>query len=355
MRHRAASRALLTASISLILLASCSADEPTPQRPPEAATTEISKPGEDWRRVGIRDVEVLAPAPWKFDYEAIRPDCIDAGNPGDPWTKDVPAAPYVTLGTPHRGVPAIGCLRKRQPGDPDPAFGALPFPLWQPFVKLDQARPDLEDPARTDGEWQYRGWKMTRHTVSGVQITVLAPPDRPTLGHSVLSSVRQVRTTTVGCEADSPAAARRFSRPKGAPIPAPEAVESITVCHYSRIPGSRGLDGSRQITGQAAQELVEAIRDAPRSGGPDQPQHCVPDMYGDSAIALRFFGREDSTSPLAEAYVYFDWCFGNGIFDSTGSRHLTKANCAPLFARPPVTLWSGQRVVVEACGPLARG
>jgi hypothetical protein len=337
---------------------SCSSGEPTLERPPEVDTAEVGtgetpEPDEGWRWVGIRDVEVLAPATWKFDYEAVRPDCIDAGNPRDPWARDVPAAPYVTLGTPNRVVPAIGCNRKRNPGDPGPAFGALPFALWQPFVKFSQARADLEDPSHTDGEWEYRGWKLTRRTVSGVQITVLAPPYRPTLGQIVLSSVRQVQTTTLGCEADSPAAARRFARPTGAPIPVPEAVAAVAVCHYSRIPGISGLDGSRQITGQAAQKLVEANRGAPSSGGPDEPQHCSPDMFGDSAIALRFFGRGDSTSPLAEAYVFFDWCFGNGIFDSAGARKLTKANCAPLFARPPVTFWSGQSVVVEACGPSA--
>lgn len=354
-KRRAGLRASLAAFISLIPLTSCASGEPSSERPSEVDTAETPEPGEDWHWVGIRNVEVLAPATWEFDYEATRPDCIDAGNPRDPWAKDVPAAPYVTIGTPQRAVPAIGCLRERQPGDPGPEFGALPFSLWQPYVKLDQARPDLKDPARTDGEWQYRDWTLIRQTISGVQITVLAPPDRPTLGQSVLSSVRRVRTTSLGCEADSPAAAERFAQPKGAPIPVPEAVETIAVCHYSRIPGISGLDGSRQITGQAAQELVEAIRDAPSTGGPDAPQHCLPDMYGDSALTLRFFGREDSTSPLAEAYVYFDWCFGNGIFDSAGARKLTKANCAPLFARPPVTFWSGQGVVVEACGPLASG
>ena len=53
--------------------------------------------------------------------------------------------------------------------------------------------------------------------------------------------------------------------------------------------------------------------------------------------------------------AYYDWCFGNGIFDSAGASRLTKANCAPLFARPPVTFGSGQMIVVDGCGPLATG
>lgn len=76
-------------------------------------------------------------------------------------------------------------------------------------------------------------------------------------------------------------------------------------------------------------------------------------MYGDRAIALRFFvSSEEATAPLAEAYVYYDWCFGNGIFDSDGARKLAKANCAPLFAEAPISLRVGQRPVVDVSGPL---
>jgi hypothetical protein len=257
------------------------------------------------------------------------------------------------VGTPNRGVPAIGCLRKREPGESGPAFGDLPFSLWQPFVKLEQARPDLDDPGRMDGDWRYRDWQLTRDTIDGVQVTVLAPPERPALGRRVLSSARQVETTTLGCESTSPVQAEQFAQPSGAPLPGAKSVEAIAVCEYSRSPGSAGLEGSRRITGQAARDLVEAIKHAPRSGGPNRPQNCVRDMYGDMAIALRFFGsREETTSPLAEAYVYYDWCFGNGIFDSEGVSKLTRANCAPLFAQAPISLWSGQEPVAEMCGPL---
>ena len=98
---------------------------------------------------------------------------------------------------------------------------------------------------------------------------------------------------------------------------------------------------------------MQAINDAPLGGGPDQPTHCVRDMYGDRAFALRFFATgDDTTSPLAEAYVYYDWCFGNGIVAADRKHRLTKANCAPLFSKPPISLWSGSIPVVDACGPL---
>lgn len=307
-----------------------------------------------WRWVSYRDVEVKAPAAWNFDYEAVRPDCIDRRAPhDDQWAKDVPRAPYVMVGVPSRVIPSIGCFARPEPGDPDPAFGDLPFALWQPFVKLDEARPDLDYPDRVDGQWQYRDWRLTRTTVDRVQITVLASPDDPSVGGRVLDSVRRVEITSLGCEPGSPVQAQRFAEPSGAPVPPAAEVSSVAVCEYSRMQGHAGLEGSRRISGEAARELVEAINTAPSGGGPDDPENCVDDMYGDRAIALRFFATSESTgAPLAEAYVYYDWCFGNGIVDAHGKRHLTRADCAPLFAAPPISFWSGQGQVVAVCGPL---
>lgn len=317
----------------------------------EPPTTSPEDPA--WRWVAFRDVEVQAPAAWRFDYEAIRPDCIIPGEPDGPWTKDVPRAPYVTVGVPSRPVPLIGCFGGPATGGPDPAFGPLPFALWQPFVKLDEARPDLDYPDRKDGEWQYRGWRLTRTTVDQVQVTVLGSPEDPSVASRVFDSVRRVPITTVGCETGSPVQGRRFATPSGPSVPPAHLVGFVAVCEYSRNQGHAGLQGSRRISGKAARELVLAINNAPVGGGPDTPSHCVDDMFGDMAIALRFFSPgEEPDSPLAEAYVYYDWCFGNGIVDSAGKRRLTKANCAPLFTEPPISLWSGQRQVVEVCGPL---
>lgn len=323
---------------------------------PGPATPETSGPVDNsWRWIAFRDVEAQAPAAWDYDYEPVRPDCIRIGvdaSEGDIWRADVPDRPYVTVGVPNRMVPAIGCVRRPQPGDPDPAFGALPFALWQPYVKLDEARPDLADSDRQNGRWQYEGWQLTRTTLGRVQITVLASPDDPDLAETVMASARQVETTTLGCPTTSPVDAQQFTKPTGAPVPAAVDVAAVAICEYSRRPGHDGLEGSRRINGDAARQLVEAIHDAPAGSGPDRPQNCVHDMYGDQAIALRFFGLDETTQPLAEAYVYYDWCFGNGIVDSDGSRQLTFANCHPLFARPPITLWSSSAGIAETCGPL---
>jgi hypothetical protein len=353
MKRRTVLGCCVAVSTCLILVAGCASLDSNSESDPAGGTTAAAADAE-LRWVGLRGVEVQAPADWANNYEAVRPDCIDPDSPqNDPWARDVPDAPYVAVGTPNRPVPLIGCLRQRESGDPGVAFGDLPFSLWQPFVKLEQARPDLEDPGRADGHWQYRDWQLTRDTIDGVQVTVLAPPDTPALGRDVMGSARQMETTSLGCGSTSPVLAEQFAQPSGGPVPAAKSVAAIAVCEYSRTPGSVGLEGSRRITGPEARDLVEAINDAPHSGGPDRPQHCVRDMYGDRAIALRFFARrEETTAPLAEAYVYYDWCFGNGIVDAQGVKKLTRANCAPLFAEAPISLWSGQKPIVEACGPL---
>lgn len=319
--------------------------------PAEPTTTGTEDPA--WRWVGYRNVEVKAPSAWDFNYEALRPDCIIPGELEGQWTKDVPRAPYIMVGALNRPVPAIGCFGGSAAGDPDPAFGHLPFALWQPFVKLDEARPDLNYPDRQDGQWKYRQWRLTRATVGQVQITVLAPPDDPSLGATVLSSARKVKITSLGCETSSPVQGQRFAEPSGSPVPAAEEVGAVAVCEYSRWQGHAGLEGSRRISGDAARDLVDAIHTAPSGGGPDQPRNCADDRYGDAAIALRFFAASEETeSPRAEAFVYYDWCFGNGVVDSASKRQLTQANCAPLFAEPPINIWSGQRQVIAVCDPL---
>lgn len=306
---------------------------------------------DDWRWVAFRDVEVKVPPTWWHDYETLLPGCVQRPlRRGDPWASDVPRAPYVTVGTPSRPVPMIGCLGRPKPGDPDPAFGALPFELWQPFVKLDLARPDLDRPERDEGTWEHRGWHLTRRTTHGVQITVLAQD--PDVAKGVFDSLRTVETTALGCPTNAPLIRGRFPVPVAAPVPRAEDVEAVAICQYARADAftEGGLEASRRLAGDDARRLTTAIHAAPRVGGPDTPDNCVKDMVGDRALLLRFFGDEGDA--LGEAYVYYDWCFGNGIVDSTGSRRLTRESCSPLFAEPPISLWSGQQPVVKACGPL---
>ncbi|HXH78096.1 hypothetical protein [Nocardioides sp.] len=300
----------------------------------------------EWKWIGLHAVEVRAPARWDFGREVVRPDCIDPDDPNDPWAEGVPTAPYVTVTPVQRASPMIGCTAPR-PGNPDPAFGDLPLPLWQPHVRLDVAVPDASQlPDRVDGQWTHQGWRLSRRTYDDVQISVLTSPDAADIAEQVFDSARTVETNHVGCQTSSPFTAG-FPQPDGDPVPPAVDVQSIAVCDYSRISGAEWLQGSWRMTGQQAQDLAAAIVASPAGQGPDEPQNCSPDMFGDSAVVLRFFDADDSL--LADAYVYTQWCFGNGIVTSSGSHMLTAKNCPPIFSRPEVTWWGGQAQVMRVC------
>lgn len=316
--------------------------------PANPEPTAVDDPDTRW--VAFHDVEVAVPTGWAFDFEALRADCISDGGPDDMWAQDVPPAPYVMVGGEGRPSPAIGCTRERRPGDPGPEFGDLPFALWQPYVRLGRSRPDLEgqQPSRRDGTWVYEGWTLTRSTIGDVQVSVLAAPGDLDLGDAVVSSARLVETTTTGCDPESGVRAEEFAVPDGPPVPDAAEVGAVAVCLYGRT-YEAGLLGSRLLTGSTAQDLTRAITDAPTGGGPNAPNGCVDYMYGDYGVALRFFGSEDTGDPIGEAYVYFDWCFGNGVFDAAHEYRLTRDNCAPLFSEPPVTLWGGSGPAFGLC------
>ncbi|MCW2766105.1 MAG: hypothetical protein JWO11_2064, partial [Nocardioides sp.] len=95
----------------------------------------------------------------------------------------------------------------------------------------------------------------------------------------------------------------------------------------------------------AAEDLLAGIKSAPTGGGPDHRDQCVPDAYGDHSIALRF--HHDGATD--DAYVYYDWCFGNGIDDGTTRFELTADNCAPLFG-DGLTAWQYMSFLRTRCG-----
>ena len=298
-----------------------------------------------WQWVGLHAIEVRAPIGWGYAREAVRPDCINPDDPKDPWGTAVPVAPYVTVTSLQQAVPLIGCTAPR-PGNPDPAFGDLPFALWQPHVRLDAVTASTSQ--QPGGRWTHEGWRLSRRTFGDVQVSVLTPPEGSDIAEQVFASARTVETNHLGCATATPFS-EGLPEPGGAPVPPAADVEAIAVCDYSRIDGAEGLQGSWLMKSQQARDLTSAVLDSPTGQGPDKPQNCSPDMFGDSAVALRFLG--DSDAVLADAYVYTQWCFGNGIVTSSGSRMLTEENCSPIFSRPEVAWWSGQAAVMRLCRP----
>jgi hypothetical protein len=86
----------------------------------------------------------------------------------------------------------------------------------------------------------------------------------------------------------------------------------VAVCQYlTHGTDQPGLLASRLLTGPPADAELAAPQAAPTGGGPANPQDCIPDGWGDSAVVLRL----TSGGQTQEMYGYYEWCFGNGFDD----------------------------------------
>ena len=229
------------------------------------------------------------------------------------------------------------------PGENHPeVFGPAPERFWATHVALE---PAIEGP---DIEVTDRAWTVTTHTVGQVRVRVLTRDSDTALGEDILASARRFSVDHNGCEPTSRVQAAEFQRPEPYDITRIEKAESISICQYARFPeGQRpALMGSRRLQGAEADALLAGLQTAPPGTGPDRPQNCVPDMYGDSAVSIRI--HHDGASH--DVYAYYHWCFGNGTDDGVQHRELTADTCAPLFD-PPVVLWSYSSHLRPLCNP----
>lgn len=308
------------------------------EAPARESTGPAPAPGFDGptREVSWRGVAVDVPADWP-----------DASGPGSDWCAArggrggslYPTRPYVAVDRTYAATLAIGC-----PGSgaaPD-GLGAAPERLWAPHLAF-----ELPIGTVPDGATTFQGWTLSTRTVAGVRITLLTDAATADLVDPILDSARPVDTDANGCESTSPVQAEEFVRPEPAfDVAGIDRVDAIAVCQYDRSAGTTapGLLGSRRVEGSAAQDLLDAVRAAPAGGGPDAPRHCVQDRYGDTALAVRL---EDG-DVVRDLYVYYEWCFGNGLDDGTTRRELTPASCVPLWGGR-VNLWGGSSEPVSRC------
>lgn len=306
---------------------------PVPESSPSVTASGFEEPT---RQVSWRGVAVDVPAAWP-DETGPGPDwcASDDGRGGSLY----PTHPYVAVDRTYGLTLSIGCLGDN--GAPD-AFGEAPERLWAPHLAFELPVGDLPD-----GTLTYQGWTFSTRTVAGVRVTLLTDAATAGVIDPILDSARPVHTDASGCDSTSPVQAREFVRPEPAfDVADVDRVDAISVCQYDRGSGTSapGLLGSRRLEGAPAQDLLDAIKAAPAGGGPDAPQHCVHDMYGNTALAVRLH----TGGTTRDLYAYYEWCFGNGIDDGTTRRELTRDDCLPLWGGR-VTLWGGSAESFRRC------
>ena len=303
----------------------------------------LPPPDPGWRYVSYRDVVVQVPEAWGY-AEAPGPDwCAYDQGPGEP---PFPTEPYVAAPDGNRVILAIGCPTDAAPGGARD-FEAVPPEYWAPHLDFsDLGGRNWPGQSVLSGELA-GSWTFTETRIGDVVLTLLTNPETAPLADQVIDSARQVTTDHNGCDARSAVQAREFAHPDPAfDVADLEAVDAISVCQYDRTASTRrpGLTGSRILTGRAALDELRAIQAAPIGGGPDTPESCADDMYGDTAVVLRLHEGQATY----DMYVYYEWCFGNGFDDGTTMRELTTAACAPLFASP-VGFNSGSSASIRRC------
>lgn len=292
-------------------------DQPGPDLGAATAdATDLPTAGDEtprMRTVSFRGVELEVPVDWRDAQMFEDNGC------------GYPDAPFVAVENISMVSDLMICSG-RATGAPE-GFPAAKEKDWSPNVQVTSLAAAAE--SLPDGRTTYDDWSLTRTTVDGVRIEVLTDNATRAVGRQVLGSVRTVEVDHNGCEATSPVQAIELVRPDPFDIASIDAVTSIAVCQYVRgDTATPGLTASEVLVGGAAQAELEAIQSAPVGGGPNDPQNCAPDLHGEQAVVLRL---GDDGAALGDAFVYYDWCFGNGIDDGTTRHSITVENCSPLF------------------------
>lgn len=314
------------------------------QAPPDGTyadrgRTDLPAPAEGKRWAVRYDIAFQVPKEWADATSAPLPECI--AEPGDKWDT-VPRTPYVA-NVSHRPVPAISCDNTEDRDFPA-EFGKVPFALWQPYVEIEKPR---KDSTFETGSWEHEGWQLTRVEVEDAYATILTGPGDDRINAEIKGSLRTTPKDPYGCTTESPLAEGDPVRPKAKPSTSPlegEAPESIAICEYE--PSSASLTGSRELTGDQAGSLVEAIRSAPSRSGPNTPQNCAAGQPITAYVILRIF--REGAAP-GDVYVNYENCEEHGFYDGITVHELTAQACRPVFAEEPITIYSVQGDVAKVC------
>lgn len=312
-----AALAVLTVAAGGVLLARGAGSSP--------GSDGAATPGSDgWRLVSYRDVVVGVPETWGWG-EAPGSDWCAGSQDG------FPEEPYVDVSRGSEVTLAIGCNG--------------PVPERYNVTHLEFSEPGTGAEAPDEGA----DWFLLSRRVGAAVVNVWSDAEHRETAQRIVDSARVVAVDPSGCAVRSPIQAGHFARPEQ-PFRVEDvtSVDAISVCQYALTGDTDvpGLLASHRMTGAAAREVLAAIQAAPPGGGPDAPQSCSEDSFGDMALTLRLHEGEATQ----EMYVYMQSCRGNGFDDGTTLRELTAEACRPLWVLPVRMTWGHGRSFARCYG-----
>lgn len=284
--------------------------------PPSTDDTPLPRrAGSRW--ISYRDAMVEVPSTWG-----------DEMAPGADWCAGLrwPQGPFVDTAPDFRPERAILCS------------GTMPAAKLRPYVTFGTG-PVTVPPLPA-------GWRAVSASLpSGTTVVVVRPDDQDKATKPILESLRTFTTDENGCAPTSPIQSPAYQRPAaGGGVAKLAGVDRISVCLYDLKARGPGLLGSRALTESQAPALIAAIGTAPLGSGPNHPDECVNTDLGNTAVVLRFW----IGTAVTEAYLYYENCTNNGLFDAVETWTLTRSWCAPLFG-DRVRVWSGWGQAANLC------
>ncbi len=284
-------------------------DGPVPAAAPSSAPTSVPPDGavfrsadDGWHWESYDTVQVQVPDSWTDTFYSHL------------WTCETPPKFKPMLSrSPVVGRPYRGAVTLQDCGPVSPLAERVPH-LW--FGGVD----------RSPGVYRYdHGWLEEVRVVDGVQLSAFG--NDPALLKRILDSAVPIDgTDAYGCSTSPPPVVGDQRRPTGPGLDGIGEVESVRICGY-------GIDGPSQdaeliagaaITGQAARQLVGALRTAPVGNGPSDSYSCGTSFRDDLLVTVRGSTGEQEVS------VRYSSCVYNGIDDGVTTRQLTREALLPL-------------------------
>ena len=311
--------------------ASTAPNNPASTSPSDAPVISgLPGPPAGFQWVSSRDVAIQVPVQWAFGRAPTSDWCAATGS-----TPGATRPPYYDSYTGMRAVLAIGC-----PG---------PLPQDRDVLHL-----QLDAAMAGDGFGELPAWYRTRQ-VGNVRVAVAVPSgsaEDEALAQTILGSARTFTTDQAGCTPNSPIERWAWARPTSVfDVTDVTAVTAVSLCQSEKSEtevedGRTGprLVASRLLAGEAAQQLLTAVQQAPAGSGPNDPASCLESHHSASAFVLRLH----AAGTTRDLFAHVGNCRNNAVDDGTTPRAVTKAWCAVL-REPPLAIDSMSGVVGDVC------